>query len=253
MKTVLVALLAITFQFAFAQQPNKNTPFSGRDSVYISGKVIDESGKPMENVMVLVYPFYTEKFDVNWYEQDTFYTNKDGKFIAALNGRQFDNHLYFKTHDCLPSSVYLPNKSSWVIVEEPVKMLSRKLHYFDTRKIDKKDLSLTVEKALQKYKVSLTQTRLFSFPTDIGNMRGLRFETADSSIILLATENFWNNPAMNKADLLDRKITGIGIAFANGDKVVLGNGLEIAERKVYNDYFQEKKDLEAKQQSAIKK
>lgn len=253
MKTGLITLLAIACQFAFAQQPTKNAPFLGRDSVYISGKVIDESGKPMENVMVLVYPFYTEKFDVTWYEQDTFYTNKDGKFIAALNGRQFDNRLYFKTNDCLPSSIYLPNKSSWLVVEEPVKMFNRKLHYFDTRKIDKKDLSLTVDKALQKYKVNLSQTKLFTFPSDIGNMRGLRFETADSAIIILATQNYWNNPVTNKTDLLDRKITGIGIAYANGEKVILGNGLEIAERKVYNEYFQEKKDLEAKEQSAIKK
>ncbi|MDI3321611.1 hypothetical protein [Pinibacter soli] len=248
MKTLLVTLLAIAFQFAFAQQPNKSTPFPGRDSVYISGKVVDESGKPMENVMVLVYPFYTEKFDVTWYEQDTFYTNTEGKYVAALNSGQFSNHLYFKAKDCLPSSIYLPNKSYWQIADEPVKLLSRKQHYFDTRKIDKKDLSLTVEKALQKYKVSISQTKLFSYPTDIGNMRGLRFETADSSMIVLATENFYNNPATNKSDLLDRKITGIGIAFVNGDKVILGNGLEIAERKIYNEYFQEKKDLEAKQQ-----
>lgn len=253
MKTVLITLLTITYQFALAQPPNKNAPFSGRDSVYISGKVIDESGKPMENVMVLVYPFYTEQFDVTWHEQDTFYTNKDGKFIAALNGRQFNNQLYFKTSDYLPSSIYLPNKSSWIIADEPVKMYSRKQHYLDTRKIDKKDLSITVEKALQKYKVNLSQTKLFTFPTDIGNMRGLRFETADSSVIVLATENYWNNPVTNKTDLLDRKITGIGIAFANGEKVILGNGLEIAERKVYNEYFQEKKDLEAKQNGASKK
>jgi hypothetical protein len=252
MKTVLITLPAFVFHFAFAQQPNKNTPFAGRDSVYISGKVIDESGQPLENIMVLVYPFYTEKYDVTWYEQDTFYTNKDGKFTAALNGRQFDNHLYFKANDYLPTSIYLPNKSSWIIADGPVKMLSRKTHYFDTRKIDKKDLSLTAEKALQKYKVDLSQCKLFTYPTDIGTQRGLRFETADSSIIILATVNYFNSPANNKTDLLDRKLTGIGIAFANGDKVVLGNGFEIAERKVYNEYFQEKKDLEARQ-GVIKK
>lgn len=250
MKSLLTILLAFAFQLAFAQQ--ENTPLSSRDSVYISGKVIDESGKPMENVMVLVYPFYTEKFDVSWHEQDTFYTNNQGQFLAALNGRQFSNFLYFKANDYLPTSIYLPNKAHYVMADGPVKMLSRKLHYFDARKINKKDLSLTVEKALEKYKVNLNQTKLFSYPTDIGAMRGLRFETADSAVIVLATQNFYNNPATSKTELLDRKITGIGIAFANGDKVVLGNGLEIAERKIYNEYFQEKQDLEAKQQRTIK-
>lgn len=253
MKTVLFTLLAFISQFAFAQQSSQTAPFSSRDSVYISGKVIDENGKPMDNVMVLVYPFYTEKFGVTWHEQDTFYTHNDGRFIAALNGGQFHNQLFFKTRDCLLSTVYLPNKMGWIFVDEPVKMFSRKTHFYDTRKIDKKDLAITVEEALKKYKVELSQTRLFSYPVNWANVKGLRFETADSSVILLATENVGNIPARTKNEILDRKITGIGIAFANGDKILVGNGLDLADGKIYNEHYLERKELEAKQKTAVKK
>jgi hypothetical protein len=141
----------------------------------------------------------------------------------------------------------------WIFLDGPVKMFSRKTHFYDARKIDKKDLSITVEEALKKYKVELSQTRLFSYPVNWANVKGLRFEMADSSVILLATENVGNIAARTKNEILDRKITGIGIAFANGDKILVGNGLDLADRQIYNEHYLEKKDLEAKQKNAVKK
>lgn len=72
------------------------SPYS-YDSVFISGKVVDELGVPIENAMVLFSPYYRKSYDITWYHQDTFYTNNNGRFLVECTKAQIENnYLYFK-------------------------------------------------------------------------------------------------------------------------------------------------------------
>lgn len=242
MRTSLFIFFILFFKVSLGQKLSNQTPFYDKDSVYISGIVKDEFGNPIENVMVLLNPFYTEKFDVTWIEKDTFFTNKKGQFSISLNAGQFSRNLYFKKEGLFTSRLFLSKKSYRIIVDNPILLFNRSKHFFDTKKIGKADLGLTINQALKKYKINLKQTEFYKFPNYAYNVMGLRFETADSSIVLLKIENYLDT-TLNKTNILNKPIIGIGVAFVNGLKIVVGKGLKENDRKVYNEYFFEKKSL----------
>ena len=193
--------------------------------------------------MVLLHSFYSKKYDVTWVEKDTFYTDTNGKFSVALNGGQFIGSLYFKKDCLLPTWVFVSKAfSRRIILESPVELFYRSLHMFDATKIGKSDLNLTIEQAMKKYKIILKQTELFMLPNSESMVRGLRFETADSSMILLTVDNYIDS-TLDKVHILNKKVTGIGIAFLDGKKTLIGKGVEGFERKIRNEYFLEKRDL----------
>lgn len=224
---------------ALAQHKYTDPPFYKKDSVFISGKVNDQYGTPLPNVLVLYTPFYIQKFDVVWKETDTTYTDENGRFVVASNGHQlFDQSLYFKKDSFQLSRHYIQNLSHNTVIDTPVVMYHRKQNWYDSKTISADDVGMTVGSAIKKFKINLNYTRIFTVPNAPNLIRGIRGEMPDSSMILLLIEEYISNE-YSKKTIFERKITGIGIAFPNGDKGKIGN-FPFDDRKIYNEYYREK-------------
>jgi len=219
------------------QTLSTTTPFYTRDSIYITGKVADELGKPVENALILFSPFYSKKFDVTWIEKDTFLTTKDGSFLVNCTRSQLSDGLYFKKSGYLPSRKYMNLDSNKINFDTSIILYNRHRNWFDAKTIEKSDIGISVSKALKKYKINFKESYIQQLKSSNVSRKALRAETSDSSMILLIVNDYTDTFKI-KSSILNKKITGIGIAFKNGQKVFFGNS-NLYERKVYNEYFLE--------------
>jgi hypothetical protein len=238
-----LSVLALFFcESLISQQLSRVTPFYNRDSVTVSAKIIDDMGNPVENAYVLFSPFYMKKFDVTWYEKDTTLSDKNGDFTVKCTRSQFfDNTLYFEKSGYFTTRHFLPEDSGRIAIDTTIVLHDRQKHWFDTREINTESLGMTVAQELHTLNRDISQTYLAEARnSDSVHAKTLRVEAADSSMVLFIVEDY-KDPLKNRLNILSKQITGIGIAFTNGEKRFFGTA-KLYKRKVYNEYCQSKRD-----------
>jgi hypothetical protein len=182
---------------------------------------------------------------VTWIEKDTFFTENNGEFVVNCTRSQLSNHLFFKKSGFSPSRHFLLSRdSNRILIDTPIVLYDRKRNWFDARKNNEGDLGLEVKEAVSKFKINFSQTYLFKLPNSDKIVKGLFAEISDSSMILLIVKEYIDNP-IKKSNILNKKITGIGVAFKNGEKNIYGNAA-FHKIKMLNYYFIETKELEEK-------
>jgi hypothetical protein len=206
MKTLLHLLSLFLFVSSF-----------GQGSTRITGTVVDENRKPVMHAAV-------------HYNHDTTYTDEKGQFSVL-----YPSHEYFYFHfvrkDYLPKSFFARQVHSDTILQIPIVIRSRKNFWYDAHTIDSTHLGITVKEAIVKYKLDAEQCIVWDEPP--GKYHTFTAELGDSSYLSFTFQGiFSKEKRIGMEDILDRKITGIGIAFTDGTEKEIGVG-----RAWDNPYF----------------
>ncbi|TAL44225.1 MAG: carboxypeptidase regulatory-like domain-containing protein [Chitinophagaceae bacterium] len=215
MKTLLLISFTSLFVVSFGQTPTK-----------ITGVVVDENRKPITNVTVQ----YGNTIS------DTAYTNKKGRFSVVYPSPQEDwYYFYFERKDFLPKSFFVDLSDKDITLSSPVTLRSRKGFWYDTKQIDSTHLGITVGEAIKKYKLDIEMCSLWDEPP--GAYHHFTTELADSSEICFLFQGiFTKEKRLRMNDILDRRITGIGISYTDGTEKIVGKGFTHQ-----NPYFVERK------------
>ena len=242
MKSLLTVFSIFIYNILLAQAPSIVTPHYARDSVTIKGRVIDDSGNPVNDAFVLFYPFHLKKYDVTWYEKDTILSDTQGYFEVRCTKQQFfNNHLYINKPGYFTAIHFFQEIPSYIVIDTPIILHVRKTRRFDTKKVNQNILGMTVGQSLDLFKLDISQSRLMEIRnSDSVHAKALRIEAADSSMILLIV-NYYSDPLNDKLNILTKRIIGVGLAFSNGEKRFLGNAIQY-RRKVYNEYVESNED-----------
>ena len=236
MRNLLIVLTLFICDQLTAQHLSKVTPFSNQDSMTIKGRIIDDSGSPVEHAYVLFSPFRIKKYDATWYEKDSTVSDKDGSFMVKCTRSQIlHNSLYFEKTGYFAATHFFHKDSGFILIDTAIVLHDRQKHWFATRKLNQKALGMTVAQVLNLLKLNIGQSFLIDLRnSDDENAKAIRIEAADSSMILLIVETYFDT-SKSKLKILPKKIIGIGIAFTNGEKRFFGNAI-LYKRKVYNEY-----------------
>jgi len=199
MNTLLTITFILFFFFSFGQRPTN-----------ISGTIVDENGKPIANA-VLHY-------------SDTAYTDKQGRFkVAYPNPQQYWYYFHIERKDFLPKSIFVALSSKNIVINKPIVLRSRMGFWYDPKKIDSTHIGMTVKEAIKKYKLDIDMCLLWDEPP--GAYHNFTTELADSSYACFTFQGIFTiEKRLKMKDILDRKITGIGISFTNGTEKIFGNG-----------------------------
>jgi hypothetical protein len=233
MKSLLTLLLLLVCFTLPAQQVTILHASPVQDSVTISGRVIDESGKPVKDAWVVFYPFHLEKHDVTWYEKDTTLTDAEGCFeVKCTRGQFISNRLYINQQGYFTAEHYFGEINACMRIDTAIVLHDRKSRWFDAGKIGPEILGMTMEQALKLIQPDVWNARQWSFSNPNGSYtKALRAEVADSTIILLIPDS----NSGNAGDMLSQRIDGVGLAFPGGEKRFIGNAA-LYSMKVYNEY-----------------
>jgi hypothetical protein len=203
MKTLLTMNFILLFVALFGQRPTN-----------ITGTVIDENGKPVINGMIRYG---------HWIE-DTAYTDKQGHFhVNYPNSQEHRYYFYFDTEGFLPKSFFGDLSNDDIKLKTPISLRSRKGFWYDPKQIDSTHLGITVKEAIKKYKLDIDMCLLLGDPP--GKYCYFQTELSDSSYAYFIFQGIFTREKMaNMNDVLERKITGIGISFIDSTEKSWGNG-----------------------------
>jgi hypothetical protein len=206
----------------------------GQSHTIISGKVVDEKGRPVDSVMV-------------HFSGDTGYTDKKGCFRVAYPGSEkYKYFFYLEKEGFLPKRFSLPLDTVPVLINTPVIIRSRKAYWYDSKQIDSTHLGITISEAIRKYKIDTSQCYVVDEPP--GMHRGFRTELADSAYLFFLIKGFYSQTRLKMIHLLGSTIIGIGVADTKGNEKYFGRGF-LWNGGVYNPYYVEslwKKEAEEK-------
>ena len=192
----------------------------GQNSTNISGTVVDENGNKLENAVI-------------YFNGDTSHTNFQGYFkVAYPNPQRFFYSLHFEKPGFFPKTVFFDTTSNDIILENSIAIRSRKGFWYDKNKINKSHLGITVHEAISRYKLDIDECIVIDERP--GFWEGFKSELADSSIIFFSIKGFFGTDRLRMKDILNYKITGIGIADMTGKEISFG-----AASAPRNLYFQE--------------
>lgn len=211
---------------------------SAQDSVHIKGRVIDENGRPIANVYVLFSMFYKKWYDWIGPRKDTFLTDAKGNFTVDCKSSQLWRGIYYKKEGFMPAASFIKEKTANIILDSPVVLKSRKSYLYDSREINESHLGMTVQQAIDKYKVDLHGAYFKTYPW----VRAFITELADSSYVLLVVPPYYDSTRLGKSSILNKKIIGIGVADIYGNKKFIGKGFS-TEKEVRNEYLDEQKRI----------
>ena len=216
------------------------TVVHGQAPTIISGKIIDERGKPIDSAML-----YYGKDNLN---DDTAYSDLNGEFkISYPTPVKYKYYFYIEREGFLPKSISIDTSNVVIKIDTAVVLRSRKGFWYDSRQIDSTHLGMTFRQAVLKYKLDLNSCSLIQEPIRV--IRGIRTELGDSSWIFLMTKAFYDSSIYKIENLLDSTIIGIGVADTKGNQRYYGRGFYWSAG-IYNPY-----DVERywKEQDEIKK
>ena len=183
----------------------------GQGLTNITGKVVDENGKAVSRASVR-------------YGDDTAYTDLKGQFnINYPNPHQNWYYLYFERKDFLPKAVFIDLSAKDLVLNTPIVLRSREGFWYDPKQIDSTHIGMTVKEAIATYKLDIDMCELWDEPP--GAYHHFTTELSDSSEICIVFPGIFNmKKRLTMTDILDRRITGIGIAFTDGTEKIVGNG-----------------------------
>lgn len=185
----------------------------GQKTVTIIGKVTDQNGKFLQGV--------TTRILFGSGHDKTTSTESTGSFIFKKVKKDNSYIISCKKANYLSKTkIYSQNTTiSKDTVFILIQLRQRNAAVINTSQISNKDLGLTIEKAIQKFKIDTTECLLQSEPPGIS--RGIQAELGDSTIIYLQISrkaNFDNH----FSNILKEKVTGIGLAFTDCSKKQFG-------------------------------
>lgn len=189
----------------------------GQKTVTIIGKVTDQNGKLLQDVK-------TRILLGGGYDKTTS-TGNTGSFIFTKIKKDYSYIISCEKPDYLgKTETYSQNtKKSKDTVFIVIQLRQRSTAIVNTSQISDKDLGLTIEKAIKKFKIDTTECILQNEPPGIS--RGIQAELGDSTIIYLQIPrkaNFDNH----FSNILKEKVTGIGLAFPNCSKKQFGTNFD---------------------------
>jgi len=179
---------------------------SAQENVLIVGKVVDQNGQPLSDVKVRL----------------SLTGGVDHKTVTDINGL-----FTFKN---------IPRDYSYIIGGKKDKYLSKtEIYGYDqskskdtahilfslreragatikTSKVGKADLGMTIQEAINKFKIDTTEAILQNEPPGVA--RGIKAELGDSTIIYLQI-NRKESFLFDFKHILNEKVVGIGLAFTN--------------------------------------
>lgn len=208
------------------------------DSVFVSGRVLDESGNPVKDVWVLFYPFYLEKYDITWYEKDTVVTDENGCFEVKCRESQFvTNSLYFNKPGFFTSEHCFAELKSFMTIDTAVLVRDRTSRWYNTQKAGPELLGMTVKQTLAVLKPDIWRAKAWWFSDNLNKnyTRAFQTEAADSTMVLLIVAQCPDLKGMKPGNLDDQLVEGIGLTFPDGEKKFLGNAISYS-RKMRNEY-----------------
>lgn len=185
----------------------------GQKAVTIFGKVTEQNGKHLQGVTIriLLGGGYDKTTSTENSGSFTFVKiKKDNSYVisCAKSGYLSKTEIYRQNITKSKDTVFIS-----------IQLRQRNVAIINTSQISDKDLGLTIEKAIKKFKIDTTECMLQNEPPGIS--RGIEAELGDSTIIYLQIPrkaNF-NNHFSN---ILNEKITGIGLAFPDCSKKQFG-------------------------------
>lgn len=217
MKTLIVICFILFSSSSFGQRPTN-----------ITGKLIDENGKPVHKATIS----YGDS------DYDTIYTNKLGIFKLSVPYPARFWHLYIDRKGFLPKYYTLDIQTNDTILKESLVLRSRKGFYYDLKLIDSTHLGITVNEAIERYKLDSNMCIVWDEPP--GKYFWFTTEMSDSSYACFVFQGLFTRGKRVKInDILDRKIIGIGFSFTDGTEKIIGNGFTrdnpyFVERQIKN-------------------
>ena len=196
----------------------------GQPPTNISGSVVDENGNPVSNAII------------RFHSDDSAYTDKQGKFkVAYPNPQSFWYRFYIEKEGFLPKRFYVDLSNKEVKMKESIVIRSRKGFWYNANDIDSSHVGMKVKDVIIKYKLNFDECLFWDEPP--GVYRNFEAELGDSSYIRITFERFFvSRKPLNKNEVLEKVVRGIGIGYTNGTSKVFGNGW--AEE---NPYFTKRK------------
>lgn len=179
---------------------------SAQDNVLIFGKVVDQNGQPLSDVKVRLS--LTGGVDYNTV------TDNNGLFTLKKIPRD-DSYIIGGKKDKYLSKteIYSYDQSkSKDTAHICFSLRERAVATINTSKIGKADLGITVQEAINKFKIDTTEAILQNEPPGVA--RGIQAELGDSTILYLQI-NRKESFRFDFQHILNEKVVGIGLVFTN--------------------------------------
>ena len=201
-QTLILFLLVMSF-FSFGQK-----------IITIIGRVNDQNGLPIQNVNVSLLIIGGNNINT--------LTSFDGSF--EFKNIQKENSFIIRGDKLGFLSKTITYHIDRKKIKKPIfvtfSLRERKIAIINTSLISDKDIGINVKEAIEKFKIDTTECTLQMEPPGIS--RGIEAELGDSIIIYLQFPRKANFHYCFK-NILNEKITGIGLAFPNCSTKYYGN------------------------------
>jgi hypothetical protein len=198
----------------------------GQDNVTIAGKVVDQNGQPLKEVKIRLLL----TAEANHYTT----TNKAGVFLLK-NIKRNDSYIVGGEKDTYLSKTeiyYHDKKKSKDTAYLTFSLRQRSTAIIEISDIGEKDLGITIEEAIKKFKIDTTEALIQKEPPGIA--RGIESELGDSTIIFLQINRKPSFSQRGYKHILNEKVIGIGLAFTNCKTKRWGTGFVWSG--LYNPY-----------------
>ncbi|GAB2819352.1 hypothetical protein GCM10027043_19850 [Ferruginibacter profundus] len=166
------------------------------------------------------------------------FSDKNGKFeLSFIEPLQYTAYLYFEKKAFFSKSMYHETGTLNLLTDTPIILRSRKEFWYDSKKINKSHIGISVKEAINRYKLDINSCSLVQSP--FGIYRGFTAELADSSTICFEVNKVVSDSNFNMTDFLDFKIIGIRITDVKGKERLFG--YKSSDWECGNGYFIDRK------------